>query len=72
MRLPPLSEHIEFHWREQRFCENVLLASPLLQSAAKQISKSQESIESIETLQNKTVWNMFAQKVARANVFELR
>ena len=29
MRLRPLSEHIEFQWREQRFCENVLLAAPL-------------------------------------------
>ena len=62
MRLPPLSEHIEFPRREQRFCENVLLAAHLSESAAKQISKSQESTESTETLQNKTFLDMVATK----------
>ena len=41
MRLPPLSEHIEFPLHEQRFCENVLPTRPLRgvtrQSAAEQI-----------------------------------
>ena len=62
MRLPPLSKHIESQMRKQRFCENVLLAAPLPESAAKQISKSQESTESTETLQNKSCLDLFAKQ----------
>ena len=29
MRLPTVPEHIKFHWREQDFCKNVLLALAL-------------------------------------------
>ena len=71
MRLPPLSEHIEFPTPQQRFCENVLLARPLLQSAATQISKSQESTESTETLQNTHCWTLLPQKAYICKVLEL-
>ena len=62
MRLPPLSEHIEFPGREQRFCENVLLArglGGLRQIGGGGISKSQESTE---TLQNNTLFDRFTIK----------
>ena len=62
MRLHPLSEHIEFHLPERRFCENVLPTAALQvirQIGGGGISKYHESAE---TLQNKTLLDRFAKK----------
>ena len=62
MRLPPLPEHIKFHWREQRFCENVLLARLVRGGSAPIGGRVSCSEKSTETLRNKTFWNVIVPK----------
>ena len=63
MRLPPLPEHIKFLWREQRFCENVLLARGLRGGVLRQSAADSPVLRhSTETLRNKAFWNVIVPK----------
>ena len=62
MRLPPLAEHIKFHWREQHFNENVLLARRAWGGYAQIGGRVSRSEKSTETLRNKTFWNVIVPK----------
>ena len=60
MRLHPLPEHIEFPKREQRFCENVLLAPTVYGLHGNRRLNKFVYRENTETLQNKPLFDIFA------------